>query len=220
MSRRRFSSAPLAVCGVVAAGLVLAACGGSGSTTTASTASAEKTREQKFIEFAKCLREHGVNIPTPTGGGPPRIRELRGNRQAFELARTACKKYVPKLGDINLSPAERIARQEQVRKFAKCMREHGVPLEVEASSGGPGLGIRVHLGSGAPNRETPAFESARKACSGILPKRPGVGRDFSGPGGGAPPGGGPAGGASGSGGGGGAAAPAVAAPAGAGAQAG
>ena len=36
--------------------LLLAACGGSGSTTTSSTASAEKSREQRFVQLAKCLR--------------------------------------------------------------------------------------------------------------------------------------------------------------------
>ena len=171
---------------------MLAACGGSGATTTNSTASTEKSREQQFIQFTKCLREHGVNVPTPTAGQPFRIGGLRGNRQAFEVARTACKQYAPKFGAVNLSPAERIAREEAVRKFAKCMREHGVPLEIETASGGGALGIRIHLGQGGPNRESPAFEAAQKACSGLLPKRPGGGRGLGfglrggGPGGGGP----------------------------------
>ena len=175
--------------------LLIAACGGSGSTTTNSTASTEKSREQQFIALAKCLREHGVSVPTPTAGGPFRVRSLRGNKQAFEVARTSCKKYFPKFGAANLSPAERVARTEAVRKFAKCMREHGVPLEIETNSGGPGLGIRIHLGTGGPNRESPAFERAQKSCSGLLPKRPnGAPRGF-GFGGGGPggPGGGPGG---------------------------
>src|SRR6202030_4804500 len=141
------SRAPLAVSATVAASLLLAACGGSGTTTAAWTASAEKIREHQSIQFAKCLREHGVNVNTPTGGAPFRLGTLRGNRQAFEVARTACKKYAPKFGGADLSPAERVARQEAVRKFAKCMREHGVPLEVETNSSGGG-GIRIHLGAG------------------------------------------------------------------------
>jgi hypothetical protein len=167
---RRFTRTSLSFAGVVAMSLLLAACGGSGSTTTSSTASAEKSHEQKLIQLAKCLREHGVEVPTPTAGQPFRIRDLRGNRQAFEVARTGCKQYLPKFGAANLSPAERVAREEAVRKFAKCMREHGVPLEVETNTGGPGLGIRVHLGAGGPNRQSPAFEAAEKACSGLLPK--------------------------------------------------
>jgi hypothetical protein len=193
---RRFARAPadrrsLAVIAAIAASLLLAACGGSGTTSTASTASTEKSREQQFIQFTKCLREHGVNVPTPTAGQPFRLRSLRGNRQAFEVARTACKQYAPKFGGANISPAERIARQEAVRKFAKCMREHGVPLEVETNTSGGGPGTRIHLGQGSPSRESPAFEKATKACSGLLPKRPGGGRGFfrgDGPGGGPPPG--------------------------------
>ena len=145
------------------------------------------------------MREHGVNVQTPTAGQPFRLGGLRGNRQAFEVARTACKKYAPKAGGANLAPAERVARQEAVRKFAKCMREHGVPLEVETNSGN-GPGIRIQLAAGGPNRESPAFQAAQKACSGLLPKRPGGGRGFGFRGGG-PPGGGPAGVAPGAGGG-------------------
>jgi len=70
-------------------------------------------------------------------------------------------------------------------------REHGVPLAVETNTGGPGLGIRVHLGAGGPNRDSPAFKAAEKACSGLLPKGRGGGRGFGlglrgGPGGGSP----------------------------------
>ena len=70
-------------------------------------------------------------------------------------------------------------------------REHGVPLAVETNTGGPGLGIRVHLGAGGPNRDSPAFKAAEKACSGLLPKGRGGGRAFGlglrgGPGGGSP----------------------------------
>ena len=52
--------------------LLLAACGGSGSTTTSSTASAEKSREQKFIQLAKCMREHGMplEVETNSANGP------------------------------------------------------------------------------------------------------------------------------------------------------
>ena len=62
-----------AVLGVLAAGLLLGGCGGSGPSSN-STASAEQSREQRFVNFAKCLREHGINIPTPTGGGGFKIR--------------------------------------------------------------------------------------------------------------------------------------------------
>jgi hypothetical protein len=65
-------------------------------------------------------------------------------------------------------------------KFAKCMREHGVT--VHASTSGGGIEIQIHKdpGSGGPNPESPAFQSAQKACSGLLPEKPG-GKGAAGP---------------------------------------
>src|SRR5579859_8076117 len=84
----------VAVLGALAASVLLAACGGSG-TPTNSVASAEKTREQQFLKLSKCLREHGINVSTPTGNGPIRIQGGAGSisPQTAEAARTACQKY-------------------------------------------------------------------------------------------------------------------------------
>jgi hypothetical protein len=172
---------PLAVFGALAASLVLVACGTSGSTTT-SAASLEKSREQKFLLFTKCLREHGINVSTPTAGGRIRLGVKGINPRTFEVARTACKKYAP-FDRPNLTPAERVAREEAVRKFARCMREHGIDIKAETRAGGAGIAIGIHRSQGGPNPESPAFEAAQKACQEYLPKRPGGGR-FGGPGGG------------------------------------
>ena len=116
---RRFLPAPLGALGAICASLLLVACGGSG-TSTNSAASADASREQQILAFTKCLREHGINVATPTGGGPVKITGAgRGTPQAFEAARTACKRYAPKLGGANLSPAERVAREEALQKFAQ-----------------------------------------------------------------------------------------------------
>jgi hypothetical protein len=174
----------VAILGAVAAGLLLAACGASG-TSTNSTASAEKTREQQFLSFAKCLREHGINVSTPTGGGPFRIAG-GGSPQTFEAAQNACRKFAP-ADRLKLTPQQRIEREEAVRKFAKCMREHGVNLQIQTRAGGAGIGVRIRRGEGGPNPESPAFEAAQKACQALLPKPPGGfrrGGPFGGPGGG------------------------------------
>jgi hypothetical protein len=164
MSRR------FAIAGVIAASLALAACGSSGPSTSAST---EQSREQKFLQFTKCLREHGINVQTPTGGGGFKVRfRAGGNQQQFEAARNACKKYAP-FDRPNLTPQQRVEREEAVRKFAKCMREHGIPLEAQTSNGGDAIGIHIGSGAGKPNPESPAFEAAQKACQSLLPKPPG-----------------------------------------------
>jgi hypothetical protein len=88
----------------------------------------------------------------------------------MEAAQNACKHFQP-AEQTNISPQEKVARQEAVLKFAKCMREHGI--DVHASAAGGGVQIQVHPGSGGgspgPNPESPAFEAAQKACQGLLP---------------------------------------------------
>jgi hypothetical protein len=157
----------------------LAACGSSGSPTSAASAT------QDAFKFSRCMREHGLtNFPDPETGanGTVRLQFRTGaklNPHTFEVAQNACRKYRP-MDRVKLSPAERVAREEQVRRFAKCMREHGVDIPAPTTSGG---GVRIQLGQpggGGPNPESPAFQAAQKACQGLLPKRPGGG-----PGGGA-----------------------------------
>jgi hypothetical protein len=164
--------APPAVLCAVGASILLAACGGSGSKGTAS-----QGNEEKVVKFARCLREHGVNVSTSTGSGGGTLRINGTNPRAMEAAQNACKRYQPSAGKENLTPQEKVAREEAVLKFAKCMREHGINIHASTAEGGVKVGIQG--GPGGPNPESPAFQAAQKACQGLLP--------FKGPG----PGGGP-----------------------------
>jgi pyruvate/2-oxoglutarate dehydrogenase complex dihydrolipoamide acyltransferase (E2) component len=168
-------NAQLAVTCAVGAGLALAACGG-----PAAKPAAQQSEEQ-LVKLARCLREHGVNVSTSPGsggGGPIRINGV--NPQALEAAQSACKRFRPSAGKENLTPQQKVEREEAVLKFAKCMRDHGV--DIHASTAGGGVQITSHAQSGAagggPNPESPAFQAAQKACQGLLPFKGG------GPGGG------------------------------------
>jgi hypothetical protein len=152
-------SVPLAASCALAS-LVLVACGGSGSNANANAGSSQDN-EQQVVKFARCMREHGVEVQTPTGSGGP-IRVKGANGQTMEAAQKACQRYQPKGGKENLSPAQRAEREDQINKFAKCMREHGVQVE---TSGSGGLGIRLK----DVNPESPGFRAAQKACEGFLP---------------------------------------------------
>jgi len=182
-TRARACRRSVAVLGALATSVLLAACGGSG-TSTNSVASSEKAREQQFLKLSKCLREHGINVSTPTGGGPIKVQGGVGSisPQTFEAARNACKKYAPAANQ-NLTPQQRVEREEAVQKFAKCMREHGIKVEAQTSGGEIRIGIHPHAGEGGPNPESPAFEAAQKACQSYLPFKPPGGRT-GGPGGG------------------------------------
>jgi hypothetical protein len=151
------------------ASLAFAACGGSGSNTNTS---AKTDNEQQILNFTRCMREHGVNVSTPTGGGPKGsgpINVTGTSPQVMEAAQKACARYRPQGGPEKLSPAERAAREDAVQSFARCMRSHGI--EVQAQTQGGAVRIGVHLNGNA--KENPAFQAAQKACEGYLPRPPG-----------------------------------------------
>ena len=163
----------LAVLAALAASVLLAACGGGSARSANSAAAAESRREQQFLAFTKCLREHGIDVSTPTAGGPVKIgTRSAGSVQRFEAARNACRKYAP-ADRLKLTPQQRVEREEGVRKFAKCMREHGIQLEAGTSAGGGEIKVHIGRGQGGPNPESPTFEAAQKTCQSLLPKPPG-----------------------------------------------
>jgi hypothetical protein len=168
--RRRLRSRWLALASLALPALVLSACGGSSSPSTSSAAS-EQQAEVKFADFAKCLREHGIEAETATGpGGEGHGLRIKGSGgpAKMEAAEKACKKYQPAPQKLNLSPQEKVERAEAVEKFAKCMREHGI--EVHASSSEGRVSIQIHGKPGAgPNPESPAFQKAQSSCQGLLP---------------------------------------------------
>jgi hypothetical protein len=164
------------------ASCLLAACGGTSSAN--SSASRQAANEQKMVKFAQCLREHGVNASTSGGGGLNVTAGGPGNpanKQSLDAAQSACSRYRPTdQGAAKMSPAERAARVDQIYKFARCMREHGVEVSTQTQGNGP-IGIQIK-GSGPQN---PTFEAAQKACESFMPKPPGGGLT-TGPKGGAP----------------------------------
>ena len=120
------------------------------------------------------MREHGVTAEVAAGpfggrgvkvGGPGKAPQSPG---VMEAAQKACQRFQPKPKNVNLSPQQKVEREEAVQKFARCMREHGI--KVEASSAGGGFAIRIHSHAGeGPNPESPGFQSAQNACQKLLP---------------------------------------------------
>jgi hypothetical protein len=178
--------------------LVLAACGSSSSTTSsaasaASGGGATGSASEARLKFAKCMRAHGVNVPDPSAnGGPPGggggggggggFRALRSSPN-FAPALKACGSLRAGAGGFgNLSPAQRAQFQQELVKFAECMRSHNVDIPDPSTSGGGGFGIFRQIPQS--ERSSPAFQAALKSCSGVLPR---FGRRGGGPGGGGPP---------------------------------
>jgi hypothetical protein len=160
----------LALAGLLLPALALSACGGSSSSPTSSAAK-EQQAEVKFADFAKCLREHGIEATAATGpGGEGHGLRVKGSGGPvkMEAAQKACKKYQPAPQKLNLSPQEKVERAEAVEKFAKCMRRNGIEVHASSSEGRVSIQIHGKPGGGGPNPESPAFQKAQQSCQKLL----------------------------------------------------
>ncbi|MFC4997019.1 hypothetical protein ACFPIJ_04180 [Dactylosporangium cerinum] len=150
-----------------AAVLLLAACSsttgpsvataGGGATVSASP-TADKAEANR--RFAKCMREHGVEVPDP---GPDGELQMSGDvdRGKAAEAMSACQQLLPNGGTLsNLTPEQ----LEQARAFARCMREHGIDMP----DPDPASGVADLLGNGAIDINSPAFRDAANACRSVV----------------------------------------------------
>ena len=181
----------LACLAAIAAALTVAACGSSGSRTSTGTTSGAQF--QARLNLAKCFRAHGINVPDPSSGGGPAeggraFRVLRQYPQSqINATLQACRQYfVQAFPQLNLSPAQRAQFQQQLVKFAQCMRSHGINVPDPTFNGGPGPGggFGFRRAFRSIDRNSPAFQSANQACASLRPR---FGRG--GPGGAGGPGG-------------------------------
>ena len=178
----------------LALGAILSACGSSSATSSTSSSSSTSgstsgAQFQARLNLAKCFRAHGINVPDPSagggtaGGGGGIFRSLRNYPQAqLSAARQACSQYFAEaFPRLNLSPAQRAQAQQQLVKFAECMRSHGVNIPDPTFNGTGGFGIGREFRS--VDRNSPAFQAASTACQSLRPR---FGRGGGGPPGGAP----------------------------------
>ena len=189
---RRFLAA-----GVLALGLAAAACGGGsegatdgiasagdGSSTRKTADGAKVDPEQAGLDFARCMREHGVDMPDPQAGGggmvmigpgPGEVRagaRVSGPPEGFEDAHEACKHILEDLIGEGPGPMDPEA-QDRALKFAKCMRDHGVDMPDPDLSGGGARITISRVGGIGPDDET--FKAAQEACGGLFGPRAGIG---------------------------------------------
>ncbi len=164
-------SRPLVLAVSAGLALTLAACGGSKPDSPASERATERSNEVKLADYARCLREHGINAQISSAGGEVHGVGIEvngtsngGGRVAMEAAQNACKKYQPAPRKVKLSPQQKVEQEEGVRKFAACMRSHGIDIHAAASEGHVQIQIHGGPGSGGPNPESPSFQKAQETC--------------------------------------------------------
>lgn len=179
---------------LLAAGLATgAACGGSGSGSnngvasikTASDKSAdsdgagndkkgETNPEDAMLAFARCMREHGIDMPDPdtSGGGTgvvtfsaaaPAGGALDGDTDKFQEADKACRDLLGDAGPMNMSPEQQQEMQDQALAFSRCMRDHGVNMPDPTFDGEGHVMMSIGDDNGIDPSD-PKFEDAQQAC--------------------------------------------------------
>ena len=118
---------------------------------------------QRSLQFARCMREHGVDMPDPDPGNPGQIK-LGGpgtDQRKTQEAVQACRQFAP-IGN-GPSGAETPEQNAARLKFARCMREHGVE-DWPDPSGAPSGPVM----NDSKLTDDPDFEAAAQACAPLL----------------------------------------------------
>jgi hypothetical protein len=149
---------------------LLAGCGAEKETPTAPAADKNK---QALLDYAKCMRENGIDMPDPQfDGGRVTMRTGSPGRKLdpdkMRTAEKACAKYQEAIEPPEMSDEDRAEFKEAALENARCMRENGVPDFPDPSfdeNGGAQVRISKEL-----NPESAAFQKAIKACEKTMPQ--------------------------------------------------
>ncbi len=149
---------------------LLAGCGAEKETPTAPAADKNK---QALLDYAKCMRENGIDMPDPQfDGGRVTMRAGSPGRKLdpdkMRVAQKACAKYQEAIEPPEMSDEDRAEFKEAALENARCMRENGVPDFPDPSfdeNGGAQVRISKEL-----NPESAAFQKAIKACEKTMPQ--------------------------------------------------
>lgn len=180
---------------VAALGLLLTACGGGesaegiaslqGENTTDESSSTTTTAavdpEQAFLDFAACIREHGVDMADPevevagggfafgitVEGGSAEGDPSSGEIDQMTAANEACQHLLEGVVQEFERP-DMSEMQDQMLAYAQCMRDHGVDMpDPEFSEDG---GVTMFGGPGDPEMDPsdPTFQEATEACNEVF----------------------------------------------------
>ena len=142
----------------------------------------EADMQEAALDYAKCMREHGVDMPDPQfnadGGGGVAI-QVGGpgeeiDPEQMQSADEACQ---PIMEEIRSQfeppdPEQLEEMKQQALEFAQCMREHGVDMpdpqfsEDGAMTVAVGGGRLGEEGSGPAPIDEDKFQEASEACGG------------------------------------------------------
>ncbi len=157
----------LAACGDPGTGPGIATADG-GATPSASASNAAS--EGDPVKFVECMRRYGIDIEMESGGpgkSAVKIEGKPGDEGKLDQAQRACREFAPDGGPGGGAPLS-AEDQEKFLAFARCMREHGVPMPDPEFEGG---GVKLKIGEpGRAELDRGKVEAAQKACRSILPE--------------------------------------------------
>jgi hypothetical protein len=138
--------------------------------------------DQDFVNFARCMRAHGVQMSDPfhRPGHSGLSIELPQRDAATNAAWGVCNHFIAKIEQIKGSGAasQVVADLPALTRYAVCMRSHDIPMLDPGPQGQLNLGNVPGITSDF-GRYSPQFRAADQACRHLLP--PGVQDDGTGP---------------------------------------
>ena len=161
--RLTFLTLPLAV-----ATVALGACGGGSNEATAGTGDRRAEFREAALKYAKCMREHGIDMPDTKPGRGGGIQLMAGpgtannDTRKMDEAQQACRKYMESVRPPELSAEQEQRFKEQALEFARCMREHGIDMP-DPQFGGDGR-VTQRMEGGIDSRSE-RFQDAQQACA-------------------------------------------------------
>jgi hypothetical protein len=165
-----------ASCSSSPSGRTVASLPGTPSTVGAGSASASSngSYDQDIVNYAHCLRAHGVNEPDPvneTHNGRTGLSFVMPPENAADNpALAACNHFIAKLVAAKAAGASHeLARWlPSLVRYASCMRSHDIPMLDPGPQGQLNLGNVPGITSDF-GRYSPQFRSADAACRHFLP---------------------------------------------------
>lgn len=132
--RRRW----LAAAAATAMLTLTAACGDDGDSDSDSAENDAASFKEYQLEFAECMRDHGVNFPDPESDDDKMSKTLKvDDQQAFEKASTACEDELgPRPADPDAPDMSTAEMNEIQARFHKCLRDNGVDIPKAPPGGG------------------------------------------------------------------------------------
>jgi hypothetical protein len=154
---------PLVAAVLTTTAVALAACGGD-SPTGAPSADQRAKMQEAALKFARCMREHGVDVPDPKPGGGIQLAVPDGMAKTkVDAAQKACQKYMDAVKPPELSDEQQKQARDAALAFSRCMREHGIDFP-DPQFGDKGE-AKIHIDkSSGINPNDPKFQQAQKEC--------------------------------------------------------